>query len=40
MTRVGAENVMAEYCIRGLKLTMPPSQTGTDTLAARGRPAR
>ena len=31
---------MAEYCIRGLKLTMPPSHTGTDTLAARGRPAR
>ena len=31
---------MAEYCIRGRKLTMPPSQTGPETLAARGRPAR
>ena len=31
---------MAEYCIRGRNRVMPPSQTGTETLAARGRPAR
>ena len=31
---------MAEYCIRGLNATIPPSQTGTVTRPARGRPAR
>jgi hypothetical protein len=40
VTRVGAENVMAEYCMRGLNDTIPPSHTGTETEPARGRPAR
>ena len=40
VTRVGAENVIAGYCMRGRKATMPPSHAGTVTEAARGRPAR
>ena len=36
MTRVGAENVIAEYCMRGLNATIPPSQTGADQAVSAG----
>jgi hypothetical protein len=31
---------MAEYCIRGLNTTIPPSHTGVRRLGAAGRPAK